>query len=104
GVMTSPRSAGRPKAISRDMLEESACELFLEQGYEATSVVDITSRAGVSRATFFNYVDSKAGLLWASVDDVIDEIEGELGTQPVSTAGIKAVLTRAAGRMTPGVA
>src|SRR5690625_7798635 len=77
--MTTPRSAGRPKAISREMLEEAACELFLERGYADTSVVDITQRAGVSRATFFNYVDSKSDLLWASGDDAIAGIARTLG-------------------------
>lgn len=98
--MRRPRSAGRPKAISREMLEEAACELFLEQGYEDTSVVDITRRAGVSRATFFNYVDSKSHLLWASVDDVLDGVGREL----TSGAGVVDSLRQAALDLQPGVA
>ena len=39
---TEPR-AGRPKASSRETLAEAACELFLEQGFEATSIADITT-------------------------------------------------------------
>ena len=42
---------GRPKAISREMLAEAACELFLEQGYEQTSVSDIARRAGIARSS-----------------------------------------------------
>ncbi len=61
------------------MLEEAASELFLEQGYAATSVADITQRAGVSRATFFNYVPAKSDLLWTSVDDALEELAAELG-------------------------
>ena len=45
---------GRPRASSKDVLEEAASELFLEKGYLATSIDDIAQRAGVSRATFFN--------------------------------------------------
>ncbi|HLS00520.1 MAG TPA: helix-turn-helix domain-containing protein, partial [Beutenbergiaceae bacterium] len=60
------------------MLEEAACELFLERGYPGTSVADITTRAGVSRATFFNYVTSKSDLLWAGVDDAIDDAAARL--------------------------
>lgn len=48
-------------------------KLFLERGYDATSVADITSRAGVSRSTFFNYVESKSDLLWARFDDAVDK-------------------------------
>lgn len=102
--MSTPRSAGRPKAISREMLEEAACELFLEQGYDATSVADITRRAGVSRATFFNYVDSKSGLLWAAVDDVIAEVESMLTGVGADVPALRDVLTDAARLMHPGVA
>ncbi len=72
------RRVGRPPAASREILEEAACELFLEQGYAATSVADITQRAGVSRATFFNYIPTKSDLLWTSVDDALDTLAAEL--------------------------
>lgn len=71
-------SAGRPRSISRETLEEAACELFLERGYAATSISDITDRAGVSRATFFNYVGAKSDLLWARFDDEIRDFERRL--------------------------
>lgn len=74
----SARTPGRPRAASRELLEEAACELFLEQGYGATSVADITERAGVSRSTFFNYVDSKSDLLWARFDDAVARLRLDL--------------------------
>ncbi|SJN18152.1 Transcriptional regulator, TetR family [Microbacterium esteraromaticum] len=64
--------AGRPRASSRETLAEAACELFLEQGYEATSIIDITRRAGVSRSSFFNYFSSKSDVLWSGLDARID--------------------------------
>ena len=64
--MTVDPRAGSPRASSRETLAEAACELFLEQGYEATSIADITTRAGVSRSSFFNYFASKADILWAA--------------------------------------
>lgn len=62
---------GRPKASSRETLAEAACELFLERGYDATSVADITQRAGVSRSSFFNYFASKSDVLWSGMDERI---------------------------------
>lgn len=62
-----------------DMLEEAACELFFERGYAQTSVADITQRAGVSRATFFNYVGTKSDLLWVTVDEALSQLAGSLG-------------------------
>ncbi|MEJ1087656.1 TetR/AcrR family transcriptional regulator [Microbacterium sp. Mu-80] len=70
-MQTEPR-AGRPRASSRETLSEAACELFLEQGYDATSVADITRRAGVSRSSFFNYFSSKSDVLWSGLDARID--------------------------------
>ncbi|PQZ61169.1 MULTISPECIES: TetR/AcrR family transcriptional regulator [unclassified Microbacterium] len=76
--MTSTGRAGRPKASSRETLAEAACELFLERGYDATSVADITQRAGVSRSSFFNYFASKSDVLWSGVDERIGAATGSL--------------------------
>lgn len=62
-------NTGRPKASSRETLAEAACELFLEQGYEATTVADITQRAGVSRSSFFNYFAAKGDVVWSAFDE-----------------------------------
>ncbi|MEJ4100331.1 helix-turn-helix domain-containing protein [Corynebacterium mastitidis] len=40
-------------------IEEQATRLVLERGYEDVTVEDICAAAGVSRRTFFNYVESK---------------------------------------------
>lgn len=66
---------GRPKAISREMLAEAACELFLERGYDETNVAEIATRAGIGRSSFFNYAASKADLLWGSLDERIAAAE-----------------------------
>lgn len=70
--MSNPR--GRPPASSRDALIDAACELFLEQGYEATAVTEIARRAGVSRSSFFNYFDGKSAILWVVLDEQIDAL------------------------------
>ena len=76
--MTTTRGAGRPRAASRALLEEAACELFLEQGYAATSVAEVTMRAGVSRSTFFNYFDTKSDLLWSAFDEQVVALAARL--------------------------
>jgi AcrR family transcriptional regulator/uncharacterized glyoxalase superfamily protein PhnB len=69
---------GRPKVSSREVLAEAACELFLERGFAATSIADITTRAGVSRSSFFNYFSSKSGILWGGLDDQLTALESVL--------------------------
>ncbi|MGB4138172.1 MAG: TetR/AcrR family transcriptional regulator, partial [Microbacterium sp.] len=71
--MSSVSRAGRPRSSSRETLAEAACELFLEQGYESTSIADIARRAGVSRSSFFNYFASKSDVLWSGLDARIDD-------------------------------
>lgn len=78
---------GRPRASSRETLAEAACELFLEQGYEATSVADITRRAGVSRSSFFNYFSSKSDVLWSGLDARIDDALSRLAAAGPGAGG-----------------
>lgn len=48
---------------TRTAIVAAASELFVEQGYVATTIDDIAGRAGVSRATVFNAVGGKPALL-----------------------------------------
>lgn len=93
-------TSGRPRASSRETLAEAACELFLEQGFAATSVADITTRAGVSRSSFFNYFASKADILWSGLDERIQALSARLAddeTTDASAAVHAAVLDLGAG-------
>lgn len=47
----------------RTQLFSSALELFVRQGYEATTMEDIAVAAGVARATVFNHFPRKAAFL-----------------------------------------
>lgn len=67
--MTRNPLRGRPRVSSRATLEDAANELFLEQGYDATSITDIAQRAGVSRTSFFSYFPTKADVLWSPIDE-----------------------------------
>lgn len=86
-------SSGRPKASSRETLAEAACELFLERGYESTTVADIAGRAGVSRSSFFNYFSSKADILWSGLDERIVTAESSLAAGAAVRAALLAIGT-----------
>lgn len=47
------------KPPMREVLAEAAFQLFLERGFEQTTVDDIVARAGVGRRSFFRYFPSK---------------------------------------------
>src|SRR5690349_21257845 len=86
GIMSTEPRAGRPKASSRETIADASCELFLEQGYEQTSIVDIANRAGVSRSSFFNYFASKSDVLWAGLDERIAVFEQRLSVDTETDA------------------
>ncbi|WP_442603386.1 TetR/AcrR family transcriptional regulator [Paenibacillus sp. KN14-4R] len=47
------------KRITREKIIQTAMNLFAEQGYEETTVHQITEQAGVAKGTFFNYFACK---------------------------------------------
>ena len=46
-----------------DRVYDAAIELFIEKGYDATTMEEIAERADVARASVFNYFDRKTALL-----------------------------------------
>ena len=84
-------SRGRPHASSREVLADAACELFLEQGYDATSITMITQRAGLSRSSFFNYFDAKPDIVWFVFDEHLAALEAALDDASIP---LTAALTR----------
>ncbi|HEU4430071.1 MAG TPA: helix-turn-helix domain-containing protein [Myxococcota bacterium] len=50
------------KAATQDAILAAATQLFMERGYEGTTVADVAERAGVSRATVFWHFSDKGGL------------------------------------------
>ncbi|EAR25499.1 transcriptional regulator, TetR family protein [marine actinobacterium PHSC20C1] len=84
--MTSPRTPGRgrPPAASRELLQEAAFELFVENGYTGTTVDQIATRAGVSRNTFFNYFEAKGEVFWVELDAATERLKIALTEQPAA--------------------
>src|SRR6266511_3068761 len=56
----------RKKQRTRQALRQAAARLFLERGFEATTIADITAAADVAPRTFFSYFQTKE-------DVVLDE-------------------------------
>ena len=53
---------------ARERLERAALELFEEQGFAATTVPQITARAGLTTRTFFRYFADKREVLFGSAE------------------------------------
>ncbi|MFD0372155.1 TetR/AcrR family transcriptional regulator [Streptomyces sp. NPDC059071] len=61
-MSTSPATPAKPSM--RDSLVAAAFALFLERGYEQTTVDDIVRTAGVGRRSFFRYFPSKEDVVF----------------------------------------
>ena len=61
-------SRWRPGA--RERLQQAAHELFAEQGFAATTVPEITARAGLTTRTFFRHFADKREVLYADDAEV----------------------------------
>ncbi|WP_156485602.1 mycofactocin system transcriptional regulator [Tsukamurella pseudospumae] len=79
---------GRPSATTRGHLSDIAVDLFIENGFDETSVDDIAAAAGIARRTLFRYYPSKNSLAWGEFDDHL--------------AGLRGLLDEAAGTGTLG--
>jgi AcrR family transcriptional regulator len=55
----------RKKQRTRDSIQRVAMRLFLEQGYEATTIEQIADAVEISPSTFFNYFPSKEEVVFA---------------------------------------
>ncbi|MEV0109812.1 TetR family transcriptional regulator [Nocardia sp. NPDC050799] len=75
---------GRPALTSAHELAELAQDLFLEHGFEHTTVDDIAAAAGISRRTFFRYFSTKADVLWVESPAELARLRELLGQAPAA--------------------
>ncbi|WP_329536614.1 TetR/AcrR family transcriptional regulator [Streptomyces sp. NBC_01450] len=63
----------------RDALVAAAFQLFLERGYEQTTVDDIVALAGVGRRSFFRYFPSKEDVVFPDHERCLTDMTAFLG-------------------------
>ena len=73
-------------------IEAAAFELFLERGYEETTMPAIAEAAGVSTSTLFRYVGTKEQLVLQRGQDGYDTVVAALRQQPLGTGSVLAAL------------
>lgn len=81
----SPRSAGlreRKRVETHARIQSEAMRLFLERGFETTTLDDIAKAAGVSRRSLFHYFGSKEEIVFAAKADFPDIIVEAINRRP----------------------
>ena len=95
---------GRWEPNARGRLEQAAMELYVDRGFEQTTVAEIAKRAGLTERTFFRYFADKREVLFAGAGSLQDFLVGTLASAPDSAAPIDAVAValEAAGALLQG--
>ncbi|MFE4366878.1 TetR/AcrR family transcriptional regulator [Streptomyces sp. NPDC056835] len=81
----------RKKRRTRDALLRVALELFTTQGYEQTTIDEITDAVEVSQRTFFRYFASKEEAAFAVVDMVENKFVDSLRARPAEETPFEAM-------------
>jgi AcrR family transcriptional regulator len=87
-VIVYPRPMVRWSPDARGRLERAAFELFAEQGFAATTVPEITARAGLTTRTFFRYFADKREVFFVG-DEIPDLARRVIASAP---AGLEPVV------------
>jgi AcrR family transcriptional regulator len=65
----------RKKAETKQSIQDHALRLFVEKGYDATTVDEIATAAGVSHMTFFRYFPRKEAVVeYDEYDPMLEEL------------------------------
>ncbi|MBS1107237.1 MAG: putative TetR family transcriptional regulator [Deltaproteobacteria bacterium] len=94
-----PGRRERKKRARRERIYEAARQLFLEQGYAATTVEQIAEAADVAQTTFFNHFQSKDAVLREMTGEISGHLEAmlqqELATADTAERRIRRFATQA---------
>jgi AcrR family transcriptional regulator len=98
--MQKVRRGGRPSREASEQLGESildaATELFLAQGFGATSIEAVAQRVRVSKRTFYHRFEDKPALFAAVVHRIIERLRPPAGIALIEGLDVGAVLERLA--------
>ena len=82
---------GRQPTTSRAELSSVAMNLFIDRGFEQTTMDDIATAAGVGRRTLFYYFASKNDLPWGDFDAGLEGMRRFLREFPASMTVVEAI-------------
>ncbi|MDH2435053.1 TetR/AcrR family transcriptional regulator [Pokkaliibacter sp. MBI-7] len=99
-----PKPRGRPRAFDRDKALDAAMRLFWQQGYEATSLSDLTCAMGINPPSLYSAFGDKEQLFLAAIEHYLNDGPGTslsclLSYGTTAREAIQKVLTNAANEL-----
>jgi AcrR family transcriptional regulator len=91
--MTEPATGlrERKKRETREALTRAAHELFVERGYDETTLAEIAEAASVSTRTIFAYFPGKEDILFATEQTMLHALAQALADRPAGTDALTAL-------------
>ncbi|MGA2835815.1 MAG: TetR family transcriptional regulator [Acidimicrobiales bacterium] len=83
---------GRWKPDARGRLERAALELYVDRGFEQTTVAEIAGRAGLTERTFFRYFADKREVLFGGASQLEEFLVGRVADAPDSLGPLDAAI------------
>ncbi|MEV0323206.1 TetR family transcriptional regulator [Streptomyces sp. NPDC050658] len=84
--------AERKRRLVSNELTEAALQLLAQKGFDAVTIDEIVTAAGVSRRTFFRYFASKEDVVVQFLADMGTDIRAELAARPAGERPSEALL------------
>ena len=82
---------------ARGRLEQAAMELYVERGFEQTTVAEIAARAGLTERTFFRHFTDKREVLFWGAGDLRAFLVDAIAAAPAGTTPIDMVIAALEG-------
>src|SRR5437660_4119548 len=76
---------------ARGRLEQAALQLFIERGFEQTTVAEIAQRAGLTERTFFRHFADKREVLFGGAGSLQELLVSTVASTPDSAAPLDAI-------------
>ncbi|AFU00408.1 TetR/AcrR family transcriptional regulator [Nocardia brasiliensis] len=81
-MVDSPTLRERARRAARAEITATAVRLFAENGFEATTIDQITTAVGISRRSFFHYFGSKEDVVLGDTDALGESVRAALAARP----------------------
>jgi AcrR family transcriptional regulator len=97
----------RKRQQTRERLTRAAMALFLERGFEATTLDDIAAAADISRRSFFHYFASKEDVVFAWQEETTAALIAAVAERPAGESMLTAAenaISAMARQLEPGEA
>lgn len=81
----------RKRRQTRGRIEHAAMVLFLDRGFDQTTIEDITEAADISKRSFFDYFPSKEEVVFAWQDSFADDLADAVAARPAGEPLVRVV-------------